>query len=464
MTGRQRAVLALVLVSYLIILLDVSVIITGLPRIEAELGFSHTGLSWVSNAYTLAFGGLLLLGARAGDLLGRRRMFIIGVSVFTLASVSIALSPSAAWMVVSRALQGVGAAILAPSTLALLQMSFAEGPQRTKALAYYGATAGIGASAGMVLGGVFADWLSWRLGFLINLPIGLALMFGAWRYLSETERHSGRLDVLGALTSTFGMFALVFGIVSAAQVGWHDGATLTALALGCLALVGFVLHESRAAQPIMPLRLFASRERVGAWLARLLFIGSMLGFWFFTTQFLQGVYGFGPLQAGLAFLPMTLVNFVVAMAVPRLTRRFGNAALLAAGLSLTVLGMAWLTRLTPDSAYLSGMALPMLLLGIGQGLTLSPLTAAGVAGIEPRDAGAAAGLVNVAHQIGGSLGLSVLIVVFDAAGSSARDGVERLAMRVDASLEASAVLLLLALLVVMALVVRRPLAAKQQHT
>jgi EmrB/QacA subfamily drug resistance transporter len=449
-------VLAIVLASYLMIVLDISIVITGLPKIRESLGFSVTGLSWVQNAYTLAFGGLLMLGARAGDLLGRRRMFIVGLGLFTAASLAIGLAVSATGLITARAVQGVGAAILAPSTLALLSTHFPEGPERTRALGWYGATAGIGASIGLVLGGVLADLVSWRVGFFINLPIGVLLMVGAQRFIAETPRRAGRLDLTGALLSTLGMVALVYGLVQVATDGWGNLGSLGPLLAGVVLLAVFLLHEARVAQPILPLRLFANRSRVGAYAARVLFLGGMIGFWFYTTQYLQGVLGMRPLQAGMAFLPCTLVNFAVALAVPRLTRRFGNAALLAGGLSVSVLGMAWLGQVGAHTPYLLGVALPMMLIGAGQGGTLSPLTVAAVAGVAAEDAGAASGLVNVAHQLGGSLGLGLLVVVFAAAGGHAADPHAELAHQVATSLTASAVLLAAALATVLALIDRQP--------
>jgi EmrB/QacA subfamily drug resistance transporter len=451
---RRPAILVIILASYLMIVLDISIVIAALPKMRSGLGFSATGLSWVQTAYTLAFGGLLLLGARAGDILGRRRMFVTGLALFTAASLAIGVAQSPSWLIASRAVQGVGAAVLAPSTLALLSTSFREGPERTRAVAYYGAVAGIGASLGLVLGGVLTDWISWRVGFFINVPIGIVMMLAAPRYLPETARHPGRFDLAGALTSTLGMTALVYGIVRSADAGWRDPLTVASLTAGVLLLALFVLNEWRARQPIMPLRLFASRERTGAYAGRVLFLGAMMGFWFFTTQYLQGVLGYSPLQAGIAFLPMTIVNFAVAVAVPRLTRRLGNGLLLAGGLAVTLIGMAWLSRLSAGSPYLTGIALPMVLIGIGQGAALSPLTAAGIAGVAPADAGAASGLVNVAHQLGGSLGLGILVTVFAATRSGTLSAHELLAHRVAASLTAGTALLALALTLVVALIVR----------
>jgi EmrB/QacA subfamily drug resistance transporter len=450
---RQPAVLVIILASYLMIVLDISIVITALPKIHYALGFSSTGLSWVQNAYTLAFGGFLLLGARTGDILGRRRMFVVGIALFTAASLAVGLAQSAAWLVAARALQGLGAAILAPSTLALLSTSYRVGPERTRAVAYYGAVAGVGASLGLVLGGVVTSLLSWRVGFFINVPIGIGMMLAAPRYLAETERRVGQFDLAGALVSTLGMTALVYGIVRSADAGWTDRLTVAALASGALLLALFVLNEWRAKQPIMPLRLFANRERAGAYAGRILFLGAMLGFWFFITQFLQGVCGYSPLQAGIAFLPMTLVNFAVAVAVPRLTQRLGNARLLAGGVTVTMFGMAWLSRISADTPYLTGIALPMVLIGAGQGGTLSPLTASGIADVASEDAGVASGLVNVAHQLGGSLGLGILVTVFAAAGAGTLDARDLLAHRVATSLTAGSAMLALALVLVVALIV-----------
>ncbi|WP_141500018.1 MFS transporter [Paenibacillus luteus] len=451
--SNQNAALSIILISYLMIVLDISIVITALPEMQSDLGFSATGLSWIQNAYTLAFGGLLLLGARVGDILGRRRMFITGIALFTLASLAVGLSHSVTWLIGGRILQGIGAAILAPSTLALLTASFAEGKERTRAVAYYGAVAGIGASLGLVLGGILTDWISWRIGFFINIPIGIAMMLAAPRYLTETKPIPSRFDAIGAISSTLGMTALVYGIVHSATAGWGDFLTASALTAAIALLALFIFNEWRAAQPIMPLRLFRSRERTGAYIARFLFLGAMMGFWFFITQFLQGVRNYSPFEAGIAFLPMTVINFVIAVNVPTFTRRFGNARLLASGLIITLIGMAWLSRLSADSSYRMGIALPMILIGIGQGASLGPLTASGISGVEPKDAGAASGLVNVAHQLGGSLGLGILVILFAAARSTNMNEKELLAHRVSNALTGGTLMLALAFVVVALLIV-----------
>ncbi|MCW3038576.1 MAG: major facilitator superfamily 1 [Solirubrobacterales bacterium] len=444
---RKGPILAIVLTSYTMIVLDISIVITALPEIHRTLDFSATALSWVQNAYLLAFGGLLLLGARLGDLVGRRRMLMIGLGLFTAASVGVGAAQSESWLIAARAVQGAGAAVLAASTLALLQTSFDEGAERTRAVSSYAAVAGVAATVGLVIGGMFAGWLSWRVGFFINLPIGAAMILATPRFLPETPPQPGRVDVTGALTSTVGMTALVFGIVRAADAGWGEAAATGAIAVGVLLLVSFVALQRRTAEAIMPLRLFASRERAGAYAARLLFLGAMAPFWFFTTQWLQSVAGYSPVEAGLAFLPVTVPNFAAAMLVPRLTRRYGNPTVLVAGLLVSAAGMAWLSRLGPDTAYSTGIAIPMGLVGFGQGGSLGPLTAGGLVGVSGEDAGAAGGVTNVAHQIGGSLGLALLVTVFAAADSGSLTGGALLAHRISAALTAATVLLLLALAV-----------------
>jgi len=441
--------LAIILASYLMIILDVSIVITALPKIHHALGFSSTGLSWVQNAYTLAFGGLLLLGARAGDILGRRRMFVVGIALFTGASLAAGLAQSATWLVTARAVQGAGAAIAAPSTLALLMTGFPEGPERTRAVAYYGAVAGGGSSVGLVLGGMLTDWLSWRWGLFINVPLGIALILAAPRHLPETERRSGRFDLRGAASSTLGMTAIVFGIVHAATAGWTDRLTIASFVSGVLLLALFVATERRAEQPITPLRLFASRERAGAYAARVLFVGGMFGMFFFLTQYLQNVKGFSPLEAGGAFLPLSLVMFGMVFVVPRLVARFGYGRLLAGGVLTALAGMVWISQISAGTPYITGIALPLIVLGAGVGAAFTPLTASGVAGVAAEDAGAASGLVNVAHQVGGSLGLGVLVTVF----ASAQPG--SLAHAISVALTAGAVMMALALAVVAAVILPR---------
>jgi len=458
----KTAILAIVLLSYMMIVLDISIVITGLPKIHADLGFSETGLAWVQSAYTLAFGGFLLLGARAGDMFGRRRMLVIGLGIFTAASVVIGLASTPKIMLVARFVQGFGSAVLAPSTLSLLQVNFEEGPERTRAVAYYGAVAGIASSVGLVLGGILAEAISWRVGFFINLPVGAAMIWASFRYIRETVRTPGKLDFAGALTSTGGMGALVFGTIRLADAGGSDPISQASLALGALLLATFVVIQARTTEPIMPLRLFASSERAAAYAGRLLFLAGMIGFWFFTTLFLQAVRGFTPMQTGFAFLPTTVVNFTVAMMVPQLTRRFGNGRLLATGLAVSLLGLLLFCRLDAQSGYWAEIALPMMLVGLGQGISLAPLTSAGIAGVSREDAGAASGVVNVAHQLGSSLGLGVLVAV-SSIGAGTLAGAELIAHRTVYAFAAGSLMMAVALVLVLVLIVR-PEALRKART
>ena len=474
-TGRRSPhpalVLSIILTTYLMIILDATIIITALPKIHRALGFSTTGLSWVQSAYTLTFGGFLLLGARAGDLLGRRRVFVVGIALFTSASLLGGLAQSSSWLLAARALQGIGAAIAAPSTLALLQISFREGPERARAIGAYSAVAGGGGSVGLVLGGMLTSWVSWRWALFINVPIGLVLVVLAPRFLPESPRRHGHFDLPGAATSTLGMTALVYGFVRAASAGWSDPVTVLSFVVGVALLVAFVANERRAEQPITPLHLFASRERAGSYGVRVLVVSGMFAMFFFLTQYFQGVLAYSALQAGFAFLPVTAVMFAAARLAPRLGPRVGNMRLLAVGVSTALVGMVLLSRITPDSHYFPMIAVPMLLLGTGIGTALTPLTTAGVAGVAPEDAGAASGLVNVAQQLGASLGLGILVTVFAAAShTSARLVARTSAVRaadvalthgVATALRGSALFLALALVVVVT-VMWRPAAAVER--
>ena len=445
-------VLAIILGCYLMVVLDASVVITALPDIRTDLGFSPASLSWVQNIYALAFGGLLLLGARMGDLLGRRQVFIGGIALFTVASMLGGLAQSEIWLLAARTLQGVGAAIAAPSTLALLTISFPEGSERTRAIALYSAVASAGASVGLVLGGMLTSWISWRWSLFINVPIGAVLISLAPAYLPETERHTGEFDIAGAATSTLGMSALVYGLVRAAETSWGDLVALASFATAALMLAAFVAIEKRARQPITPLRLFASRERVGAYATRLLMVGAMFGMFFYLTQFLQGAENFSALKAGLAFLPVTLTIFAMVKVVPRLLGRVGPQRTLIGGLVLALIGLIWLSRISTSTDYWTGIAIPMALIGCGMGLAFTPLTQAAIAGVDNHDAGAASGLVNVFQQLGSTIGIGLLVTVYAAASEGS--GAKALAEGVPSTIAVSAGLIAVALAVV--LVVMRP--------
>jgi EmrB/QacA subfamily drug resistance transporter len=416
---RRGIALALVLGAQLMIILDMTVVNIALPSIARGLHFSEPSLSWVLNAYTLTFGGLLLLGGRAGDILGRRRVFIAGIALFTAASLAGGLATSEAWLLAARAVQGVGGAIASPAVLALIAASFAEGRERTRALSIYTAVAMGGGSLGLVLGGVITEWVSWRWVLFINVPIGIAVALTAPLFLPESQRQPGRFDLVGAFTSTLGMTSLVYGFIQAASHGWSDARTMTAFAAAVVLLAVFLVNESRARQPITPLRLFADRGRAGSYLTRLLLVAGMFGMFYFLTQFVQDILGFSPLQAGISFLPMTAALFAVSRLSPRLLARFGAKPLMVVGLLPAVAGMTWLSRISPGTTYVSGVLGPMLLLGAGMGVAFVPLTMASLAGVRPQDSGAASSMVNVTQQVGGSLGLAILVTAFATATRNA---------------------------------------------
>ncbi len=411
-------VMAIILTSQLMVVLDASVVITALPKISQAFHLSTTSLSWVQNAYTLAFGGLLLFGARVGDILGRRRVYLAGIALFTLSSLAGGLAPNGSMLLAARAVQGVAAAVAAPSTLALLMQSFREPRERVKAISLYAAASGTGASVGLVVGGLLTDLASWRWGLFVNVPIGVALVLLAPRYLPETEPHPGRFDLSGAITSTLGMTSLVYGFVRAGSAGWSDRTAIGSFVAAAVLLAAFVLVESRAEQPILPLRLFASRERSGAYVARLFTVGGMFSFFFFETQFLQGVRDYSALKAGFAFLPMTGVMFATSQVVPRVAGRLESAKLLVTGLILAMTSLIWAHDATAATQYFPDVVVPMILLGLGMGTAFIPLTTSGIAGVDAADSGAASGLVNTFQQVGGSVGLAVLVTVF---GTATRD-------------------------------------------
>jgi EmrB/QacA subfamily drug resistance transporter len=401
------------------VILDMTVVNIALPHIAAGLRFSPASLSWVMNGYTLAFGGLLLLGGRAGDILGRRRVFVAGIALFTLASLAGGLATSAPWLLAARAAQGAGGALASPAVLALIVSAYPDGRARTRALGIYTAVVTGGGSLGLVLGGVITEWLSWRWVLFVNVPIGLAVLLAAPLFVAETPGRPGRFDLAGAITSTAGMASLVYAFIRAAADGWADRGTIAAVAAAVVLLGLFVVNEARARQPVTPLRLFADVSRSGSFAARLLLVAGMFGMFFFLTQFVQEVLGFSPLRAGLAFLPMTVTLFAVSRLAPALASRFPAKPLMVAGLLPVIAAMAWLSRVSPQTGYAAGVLGPMLLLGAGLGVAFVPLTSASLAGVAPEDSGAASSMVNVMQQVGGSLGLAALVTVFGTASRNA---------------------------------------------
>ncbi|HEX4697739.1 MAG TPA: MFS transporter [Actinomycetes bacterium] len=410
--SHSSLVLGVILTCQLMVVLDATIVNVALPQMQQALGFSGAGLSWVLNAYTLTFGGLLLLGARAGDLLGRRRTFIAGIAVFILASLLGGFAPAAGWLLAARALQGVGGALAAPSSLALLTTMFTEPRERIRALGLFTAVSVGGGALGLIMGGMLTEWASWRWVMFVNVPIGLAVILVGRAVLPETPRNRGTFDLPGAVFSTLGMGALVYGFVRAAASGWGDVITLSSFVSGVVLLTAFVLTELRAEQPITPLRLFNDRSRTLANVSRGLLFAGMFGLFFFLTQFLQDVLGYSSLKTGFAFLPLPVTVFVVSQLTSRvLIHRVHAKALMLVGVTLGVTGFALATQLDPGSSYPHVLA-ALLLFAVGNGLSFVPLTQAALEGVPAKDAGAASGLVNVTQQLGGTLGVAILVTVF----------------------------------------------------
>ena len=369
-------------------------------------------------------------------------------------------------LLISRAVQGMFAAIAAPSTLALLTATFTEQKERARAIGLFSSVLGAGASLGLVLGGLLTDLVSWRWGFFINVPIGVVLVAAAPRLLPETERKSGHFDVIGAITSTVGMASLVYGFVRASSEGWSENGTLIAFVAGVALLITFVFNELRVAQPVLPLHLFASRQRSGSHVVRLFLVSGMFSMFFFVSQYMQGVLNFSPLEAGLAFLPQTLIMFAMVQVIPKIVPKLGLARTVGVGVATALVGMFWLSQLGDSTAYFPNIVVPMMIIGAGVGTAFIPLTTLGLADVAPQDAGAASGLVNVSQQLGGSLGLAILVTVFGsasdnaasnpvAAAGTALEVSHELAHGVGAVLTGSAIFLTLAFVTVIA-VIRKP--------
>ncbi len=400
--------LAVIAVAQLMVVLDATIVNIALPSIQRALQFSATGLEWVINAYALTFGGLLLLGGRAGDLFGRRRMFTVGIIVFTLGSLAGGFATSATWLIIARAAQGVGAAIVAPTALSLIADTFAEGPDRNRALGVYGAVAGAGGALGLLLGGVLTSFATWRWVLFVNVPIGIVLAIVAPRVLAGSPGRDGQLDLPGALTVTGGMVSLVYGLSHAATYGWTDMVTLSALGLAVLLLLVFVTIESRSRHALMPFTIFAQRNRDGAYMLSLVIGVAVFGVFFFLTQFVQNILGFSPVVAGLAFLPLTATIIVTAQIVARLIGRVGPRIFITIGPLLVAGGLFWLSQVNVQTTYFPGLVGPMLLIAAGMGNIFVPLTLMAVAGSTPAESGLASALLNVGQQIGGSIGIALL--------------------------------------------------------
>ncbi|GAA3012258.1 MFS transporter [Kitasatospora sp. NPDC127116] len=418
-TRRPGLTLAVIATCYLMVGIDSTIVNIALPKIQAALDFSPVGLSWVINAYLLAFGGLLLLGGRAGDIFGRRRVLVIGTVLFTAASLLGGLANAPWLLILARALQGVGAAMAAPGTLALIASNFEEGTPRNRALSIYSATAATGTSIGLILGGILTSWVSWRWVQFVNVPIGVAVAVLAPMCIRETARQNGRFDFLGTITGTAGVGLLVYAFIRVPAEGWSDSLTVTCFVAAVVLLIGFVLVERRVSHPMVPLALFRDRTRTAAYLNMLMFTATILSLFYFLSQFIQNVLEFSPIRAGLAFLPMTLGMFAVARVVPKLLPKYGAKRFMVVGALLMTVTAVWLSRISASDSYAVGVLGPMLLFGVGAGCCLMPTNVTVLSGVQPQLAGAASGVLQTMMQLGGALGLSILVTVYGTASDDA---------------------------------------------
>ncbi|MEV6740208.1 MFS transporter [Streptomyces sp. NPDC051104] len=416
--GRPGVALTVIAACQLMVVLDATIVNIALPHIQDALKFSTTDLTWVVSTYTLTFGGLLLLGGRAGDILGRRRVFMTGILLFTFASLLGGLAQEPWQLLAARALQGVGGAIASPTSLALITTTFAEGPERNRAFGVFAAVSAGGGAIGLLTGGMLTEWLDWRWVLFVNVPIGVLIAVLTPMYINESERHPGRFDIAGALTSTAGMASLVYGFIRASEDGWRDSVTIGSFATAVVLLLAFALIERRAREPITPLRMFADRNRSGTYVIMLSLAAAMFGMFFYIVLFVQNVLGYTPISAGVAFLPVTVAIVIGAGLSQRFLPVLGPKPFMVVGATLVTIGLGWQTLIKPDSSYAGGVLGPMLVFGFGMGLNFVTLTLTAVSGVAQHEAGAASGLLNATQQVGGSLGLSILTTVF---GTASRD-------------------------------------------
>jgi EmrB/QacA subfamily drug resistance transporter len=428
--GRAKNLaLALLAMTQFVIVLDASIVNVALPSIGRELDFSQDDLSWVVNAYTLTFGGFLLLGGRLADLLGRRRMFIVGLLLFGVASFAGGISQSDSPLIVARAIQGLGAAIVSPAALSIVTTTFAEGAERNKALGVWGAVAGAGGAAGVLMGGVLTEFLGWEWVLLVNVPIAAIAAWLAPRLLLESRHATATsFDIPGAVSVTAGLALLVYGLVNTVDVGWGSGETLAILAAALALLVVFVTIEARSEAPLMPFSIFRLRTLRGANIVGLLIGMSLFSMFFFISLYLQQVLGYEPLKAGLSYLPLSILIITSAGAASQLVTRVGFKPTLIAGMLLISAGLLWFSQVSaPGGTYVGDVLFPSMIVAVGLGFSFVPVTIAAVTGTEHDEAGLASGLINTSQQVGGALGLAVAATVANSTTSDAfAEGTNRL--------------------------------------
>ena len=403
-------VLVLVCMAQFMVVLDATIVNVALPSIQADLEMSDTDLQWIVNAYALVFGGFLLLGGRAGDLIGRKKIFLVGVVIFTVASLLNGLAPSSEFLIVFRGVQGLGAALVAPAALSIITTTFAEGPERAKAMGVWAAIAVGGGAVGLVLGGILTDAFSWPWIFYVNVPVGIAVFVASLRFVPESKdaRQHKSFDVAGAVTVTSGLLILVYAIVKAQEKGWTSLHTGGFGALAFALLAAFVIIERRSAEPLVRLSIFRVRTVRAANVTMFLVAAGLFSMFYFNTLYLQRVLDYSALEAGFAFLPFTAGIIIGAGLSNVLVPKLGAREVPIIGMALAVVGLLLFIRLQPDGSYLSDLLPGIMLMSIGMGLTFVPVTLIATSGVPDDDAGLASGLYNTSQQIGGALGLAVL--------------------------------------------------------
>jgi EmrB/QacA subfamily drug resistance transporter len=408
--ARRWLILFVIAIAQLMVVLDATVVNIALPSAQNALEFSNDQRQWVITAYALAFGSLLLLGGRIGDLFGRKRVFVIGLGGFAGASALGGFAESFEVLVAARALQGAFGALLAPAALSLLTTTFVEPQERGKAFGVFGAVAVGGAAIGLILGGVLTQYLNWRWCLFVNLAIAIPAAIAATALLhNEVPAQRSRIDLPGTLTASLGLFAIVYGLAYAETHSWSNATTVGALVAGAVLLVGFVLIQRRSANPLLPLRVILDRDRGGSFLAMLLAGAGMFGVFLFLTYYLQQNLGFSPIQTGFAFLPMTgSIVIAATSASTKLLPKIGPRPLIGGGMLLAAIGLVTLTTIGPDTAYATHVLPGILIVGAGMGLVFSSAMATATFGVEPSDAGVASAMVNTMQQIGGSIGTALL--------------------------------------------------------
>jgi EmrB/QacA subfamily drug resistance transporter len=413
--GSRRLGLALLVIAtaQLMVVLDATIVNVALPHVQSALGFSGSGLEWVVNAYAVTFGGLLLLGGRAGDILGRRRVFVFGLLLFSAASLLGGFATSQWWLLTARAVQGVGGAVIAPTALALITTNFPQGGERNRAFSVYAAMAGAGSAMGLLLGGILTTYVSWRWVMFVNVPIGILVAAAAPRVLAESPRRPGQIDVPGAFTGTGGVALLVYGL-SKATTGsdgvshWGDAQVLASLAAAVVLLVSFVLIEMRSSHPLLPMRVLADRNRSGAYLIMLCVATGLFGLFFFLTLFIQSVLGYSAIRSGIAYLPFAVGVVIASALASPLVARLGPRPLILAGTAAIAGGMFWFSRLTEHADYVGQLLGPQLVTSFGLGLVFVPLSLVALHKVAEQDSGVASSLLNAGQQVGGAIGLALL--------------------------------------------------------